>query len=64
MAHADILKIFERMFRSYAGTKIAVWFPNGRNSIRIRHNNKREYIFTYFGPSDWKFETVESFLKK
>lgn len=64
MAHSDILKIFERMFPNYAGVKINVWFPNGRNSIRVRHHNKREYVFTFNGPSDWKLETIESFLKK
>lgn len=41
----------------------AVWFPNGRDSIRIRDINKHELIFTYHGDTDWRLETVNEFLK-
>lgn len=64
MAHIDIYKIFNQMFPNYSGLKVATWYPNGRNSIRVKHTNKREFIFTFNGPSDWKFETIESFWKK
>ena len=64
MTHKDLLKIFEQLLPNYSGIKISAWFPNGRNSIRIRHNNKREYVFTYNGPNDWIFKTLDSFLKK
>lgn len=39
-----------------------MWFPNGRNSIRIRQKNGQEFIFTYHSQKDWKFETITSFL--
>lgn len=64
MVHRDILKIFEQLFPDYSGIRIKQWFPNGKNSIRIRHNNRSEYVFTYNGPDDWIFETVSSFWKK
>ena len=41
----------------------AMWFPNGRNSIRIRDINKHELIFTYYSDADWRLETVNEFLK-
>lgn len=63
MAHSDVFKWFELYFPQYSGEKVAVWFPNGRNSVRIRQTNGEEFIFTYGGKDDWKFETVKSFLK-
>lgn len=62
MAHQDVYKQFELYFPDYGREKIEVWFPNGRNSIRIRQTNKQEFIFTYNGKDDWRFETVKSFL--
>lgn len=61
MMHQDIYKQFELCFPDY-GKNIEMWFPNGRNSVRIRQVNKQEFIFTYNGQDDWKFETVKSFL--
>lgn len=63
MAHNEVYKWFELYFPQYAGTdKIEVWFPNGKNSVRIRQRNKQEFIFTYMGPNEWRFETINSFL--
>lgn len=38
------------------------YFPNGRNSIRVRQNNGQEFVFTFIGPKSWKFETIDQFL--
>jgi len=43
MKHKDIYKWFEL----YAGDNVAAWFPNGKNSIRIRQTNGQEFIFIY-----------------
>ena len=40
-----------------------MWFPNGKNSIRVRLNNRKEVVFTFNSELDWRFETVESFMK-
>lgn len=64
MGHREILNHLNECLPEFAGDKIGVWFPNGRNSIRIRHHNKREYVFTYINPGEWCFETIDSFMKK
>lgn len=38
------------------------YFPNGRNSIRVRQNNEQEFVFTFIEPDSWKFETIDEFL--
>ncbi len=63
MAPGDVFKLFELYFPQYSGKSFAAWFPNGRNSIRVRQTDGREFVFTYGGKDDWKFETVKSFLK-
>lgn len=63
MSHNDVHKLFVSTMPHYAGGKVEAWFPNGKNSIRVRHHNKKEYAFTCNGPDDWKFETIKSFMK-
>lgn len=62
MSHNDIYKLFELHMPSYAGEKVELWFPNGRNSIRVRSIGKEEFIFTFNNPKDWRFETVGSYI--
>ena len=40
MSHSEVMKWFEYYFPDYAGERIDVFFPNGRNSIRIRQKNE------------------------
>lgn len=63
MSHKEVYKLFELYFPYYAGDKVDAWFPNGKGSIRIRQKNKQNFIFTFNGERDWKFETLDSFLK-
>ena len=46
MSHSEIMKWFEYYFPDYSRNRVDVWFPNGRNSIRIRQKNGQEFIFT------------------
>lgn len=62
MSHSEIMKWFEYYFPDYSRNRVDVWFPNGRNSIRIRQKNGQEFIFTYHNQKDWRFETITSFL--
>lgn len=62
MSHKKIFGLFQKLFPLYSGG--ITWFPNGKNSIRIRiDTNKSEFIFTYENKKLWKFETIDSFLE-
>lgn len=63
MVHSKIYKIFERILPLYAGENAEIWFPNGKNSIRVRGINKQEYVFTYNDDATWKFETLKNFMQ-
>lgn len=62
MVHKEVYKWFELYFPLYAGENVEVWFPNGKNSVRVRQKNGQEFIFSYNGKDDWKFETRKSFI--
>lgn len=62
MVHTDVYKWFALYFPDYAGDKADKWFPNGKNSIRVRQTNGQEFIFTYNSQKDWRLETANSFL--
>lgn len=63
MIHNEVYKKFTSLFPEYAGNKVDCWFPNGKNSVRVRHKDKREFIFTYMSEKDWKLETLDSHIK-
>ena len=42
--------------------EVKEYFPNGKNSIRIRKINGQEFIFSLREPKAWKFETIDQFL--
>ena len=60
MTHDLVYGLFEETFPLYA-QKTTEWFPNGRNSIRVRLDDKSEYVFTY---KDVKaqLETLDEFI--
>ncbi len=62
MAHGDIYKWFKLYFPQHAEENAEIWFPNGKNSIRVRTTDNRELIFTCNGKDDWRLETVKSFI--
>ena len=61
MIHKDVYKKFEEYFPSYA-SKSDVWFPAGKNRIRIRMKNKKEYVFQYDGENNMEFKTINRFI--
>lgn len=64
MGHHDLIPIFERLFPTRLGTAIYVWFPNGKNSIRLGMKDKREFIFTYHDEAHWQLETLDNFINR
>ncbi len=63
MTHNDVYEQFKKTFPFYA-SQIEEWFPNGKRSIRIRLVTGQDFIFTYNGPEELSFETMEMFLKR
>ena len=63
MAHKDVLSIFKRNFEELY-SRITVWFPCGKDCVRIRFANGDEIMFTYHGEKDWCLESVNSYVSK
>ena len=63
MTHNEVWNAFKKHFPTACGF-VTHWFPNGRNSIRVRLNDgKTDLIFTYQNSKVWKIETVDSYLE-
>ena len=43
---------------------VTCWFPNGKNSIRVRLRESGDLIFTYISKKKWRLETVDSYLEE
>ena len=63
MSHEKVYEWFESYFPQYS-KYVVEWFPNGRNSVRVRQSNGHDFIFTFYEHNDWCFETVDSFIKR
>lgn len=63
MVHNEVFKHFKSLFPTIS-ENAQLWFPNGKNSIRVRQNDGREFVFTYSSQNDWRFETSDYFIKR
>lgn len=63
MSHNEIYQMFTLYFPDYAKDRVKEWFPNGKSSVRIRQKNEQEFVFTYLSKTDWRFETIDSYIK-
>ena len=61
MTHDKIYEKF-KLKLMLIDSEIDCWYPNGKNSIRIRSYMYGEMIFTYQSKDVWKIESVESYL--
>lgn len=52
-------KIFPHMFDGEY-----VWFPHGRDSVRVRSGKQREVIFTYLDKGNWMMETADHYFER
>lgn len=64
MNHKEVYEQFTNLFPTLAGEKVAVWFTNGKNSIRVRETDGRELIFSIIGKNEWMMESLEHFMKR
>lgn len=62
MLHKDVMQKFEEI-SNVDERSINTWFPNGKNSVRIRFKNNTEIVFTYASPKVWRIETIDHFIK-
>lgn len=62
MTHNEVFKKFKEYF-NVEDSDIDVWFQNGKNSIRVRNKEKREFVFTYESERNWCLDTSEHFLE-
>lgn len=63
MSHQTILHIFFDLCR-IDKEHVDTWFPNGKNAVRVRFDDKREVIFTFYNIDNWSLETVDHFIGK
>lgn len=61
MIHSQVYECFKKCLPERT-ERITEYFPNGKNSIRVRQANGQEFIFTFSNPNSWKFETIDQFL--
>lgn len=62
MTHNEVWKRFKEHFDPDANV-VECWFPNGRDSIRIRLKGGGDIVFTYKSKKVWKVESVDSYLE-
>lgn len=63
MKHVEVYEKYKEMFPEHA-VYVEDWFPNGKNSVRVRIKSGSDFIFTYNEWYDWCYETVESHIRK
>ena len=61
MVHSEILKKFQSLFPEIE-EEVEVWFPNGRDSIRLRERGGLELVFSVHGDCDWSIETLNLYI--
>ena len=61
MVHSKVFECFQEHLPAFA-EKVETYFPNGKNSIRVRQKDGKEFIFSFNGEKTWRFETIDQFL--
>ena len=61
MTHESLFYKFREM-TIYKDDDILMWFPNGKNCIRVRMSDLSDVVFTYQSEKIWKIESMESYL--
>ena len=63
MLQKDVLEKFKELFPQYA-EQVEMWFPNGKNSIRVRTHERHDYVFTYHAKYCWSLETIDIYVDR
>ena len=62
MCHNTIYDAYKDLMPFFA-EKTEAWFPCGLNTIRVRLNTKKEYVFNYNADKSWQFQTIDLYIK-
>lgn len=54
MVHSKVFECFQEHLPAFA-EKVETYFPNGKNSIRVRQKDGKEFIFSFNGEKIWRF---------
>lgn len=63
MTHDRIYAIYKELLPFYY-KQTKMYFPCGQNTIRVRLENGRDYVFIFASDNSWSFETLDRYLKK
>lgn len=58
MTHAEVLEKF-KLISHTTDEQIVCWWPNGRNSIRVKLTSTLILVFTFFTDKRWSLETFD-----
>ena len=61
MVHSQVYEYFKQCLPEQE-KMVTAYFPNGKNSIRVRQTNGNDFIFSVESPKAWRFETVDRFI--
>lgn len=61
MAHTELIEKFKEICRINV-EDFEHWFPNGKDSIRVRFDEYTDVVFTYHSEKDWRIESMDSYL--
>ena len=61
MTHSQVYGYFKECLPEQE-KKVTEYFPNGKNSVRVRQTNGRDFIFSVESPKAWRFETGDIFI--
>lgn len=61
MTHSQVYGYFKEYLPEQE-KKVTEYFPNGKNSVRVRQTNGHDFIFSVESPKAWRFETIDRFI--
>lgn len=62
MTHNKVYEDFKERMPVYV-ERVVEWFPNGKDSVRVRFENGKDYIYT-ITDGGFSFETKDHFIER
>ena len=67
VTHRELFNTYMAIFgcnNDFFSSDSITWFPNGKNSIRVRRRPFEDLIFTFHSDKSWSLETVDKFIDR